>query len=671
MMSKSTYVYMILTVMCAIFACGCVTEESVYPIEPQTVRKVEIAVSTKAVTDADLAERLTVKDIWIFQFNGTSDESKLVGSPIYQDFSSDPVEEGDDTRLVSLVTSSSTNTVVAVANTHAPDMTWSVPTLAMMKQASDEITSSEDNWSPSGKDLIMSGYTASPIAAGAALDIELSFNVAKVEFEIENMAQSGMTLHSVTMADVPSCSHYAQILSPSGTLLPDTRIDYPAEDAISGNSYFWYIPRDDEGMSHISVLATDSDGIAYRYNIHVDKSGVKAGHRYPLSLTVSEAGDPALDDHVEKYGEVELKNANCFIVHPYPSEGVAEGITVGRRFALPISQVNAYWRDIRHDDGRRLTASSEWNAEVLWQDTEGLVELITTSGRGHDQRIVFSVRNGTYGNAVIALKKDGEILWSWHVWSTQYDPEYHEVPVAKKYAYPVNGGLVHRYGGDFWEPSANGTDAYVATYRDKYIMDRNLGASSPEDLGMMYQYGRKDPFTKNPAAVKADKMTMDEAVMAPGTYARKNSNDWCSDMSTFNTWNSPSSASAEEKSIFDPCPSGWKVPDINLWEDFVYTNDSNPANDTVHEKERGLEWEKNGVKGLRYWPIGVVMDSPVFYPVGAIWDGVFTNTRVALWSSTSYNTNYGYYMTCNNSTSIQKKVSSARSNAYPIRCVQE
>ena len=101
MMSKSTYVYMILTVMCAIFACCCVTEEPVYPIEPQTVRKVEIAVSTKAVTDADLAERLTVKDIWIFQFNGTSDESKLVGSPIYQDFSSDPVEEGDDTRLVS------------------------------------------------------------------------------------------------------------------------------------------------------------------------------------------------------------------------------------------------------------------------------------------------------------------------------------------------------------------------------------------------------------------------------------------------------------------------------------------------------------------------------------------------------------------------------------------
>ena len=80
---------------------------------------------------------------------------------------------------------------------------------------------------------------------------------------------------------------------------------------------------------------------------------------------------------------------------------------------------------------------------------------------------------------------------------------------------------------------------------------------------------------------------------------------------------------------------------------------------------------QDGVKGVRYWPIGVVMDSPVFYPVGAIWDGVFTNTRVALWSSTSYNTNYGYYMTCNNSTSIQKKVSSARSNAYPIRCVQE
>lgn len=667
---SATYVSMIFMVMWAILVCGCVAEESMYPAETQMPQNVEIIVSTKAGHDASLAERLIVKDIWLFQFNGTSDDAKLVGSPIYQDFSNDPVEIGDEARLVSLVTSDVQNTVVIVANTHDPDHTWSVPTLAMMKQASETVTTSEDNWSASGKDLIMSGYTISPIAPGEALDIEVSFNVAKVEFDIVNMAESGMTLHTVTLADVPSRSHYAQILSTLGDLLPETRIDYPEETAVSGTSYFWYIPRDDEGQSHISILATDAEGIAYRYNIPIDRTGVKAGHRYPISLTISEPGDPSLDNHAEKYGEVEMKNANSFIVHPYPAEGVADGITVPRRFAIPTSQVNAYWRDIRHDTGRYLSATSEWTAEVLWEDVDGLVNLVTTSGKGPGQRIVFSIKNGTYGNGVIALKKDGEILWSWHIWSTDYDPEYHEVPAAKKYAYPVNGGSVHRYGGDYWEPSANGTDAYVATYRDKYVMDRNLGASSPEDLGLMYQFGRKDPFTKDLTQVKSDKMTMDETVLYPTIYAKKVNNDWCSDISSFFTWNSPSSYT-DEKSIFDPCPPGWKIPDINLWEDFVYSNDSDPANDTVLEEKRGLAWEIDGVKGLRYWPVGVVMDSPVFYPAGAIWNGVYTKERVALWSSMSYNKENGYYMTRNTGASIQKKGASARSNAYPIRCVQE
>lgn len=670
MMNRSTYICFLVMVMYIALLCGCVAEEAACPSVSGSAESVELTISTKAVSDADLSDRLTVKDIWLFQFGGTSDDSELVGSPIYLDYSSDPVEAGDDTRLVSLVTSNTGNTVVVVANTHNPDQVWSVPTLAMMKQASAAVAESEDNWSSSGNDLVMSGYTVSPITAGDALEISLSFNVAKVEFDIVNMSQSGMTLHSVTMADVPGRSHYAQALSSAGTLLSEERVDYPEENAVSGTSYFWYVPRDDEGLAHVRVLATSSDGIAYRYNIPVDVSGVEAGHRYPLSLTISEPGDPSLDDHVEKYGEIELQNANSFIVHPYPSEGVVDGVSVQRRFAIPTTQVNAYWRDIRHDDSRRLTASSAWTAEVLWQDVDGLVEVLTTSGKGPSQRIVFSVKNGAYGNAVIAMKKDGEILWTWHVWSTEYDPEYHEIPVGKKYAYPVQGGHVHRYGGDFWEPSANGTDAYVATYRDKYIMDRNLGASSPESPGLMYQFGRKDPFTKTLTNKQTTKMTMDQAVMAPMTYANVSSSDWCSDMSSFNTWNSPSAA-REEKSIFDPCPPGWKIPHIDLWEDYVYTDDSNPANDTVLQEERGLGWQTDGLTGLRYWPVGVVMESPVFYPIGTILNGAYNASRVGVWSSTSQNVNNAYAMSRTAGSSMAKKGSSARSNAYPIRCVQE
>ena len=68
------------------------------------------------------------------------------------------------------------------------------------------------------------------------------------------------------------------------------------------------------------------------------------------------------------------------------------------------------------------------------------------------------------GNAVIAAKDAaGNILWSWHIWLTDQPVEH---------VYKNNAGTV---------------------------MDRNLGATSatPGDigaLGLLYQWGRKDPF---------------------------------------------------------------------------------------------------------------------------------------------------------------------------------
>ncbi len=79
---------------------------------------------------------------------------------------------------------------------------------------------------------------------------------------------------------------------------------------------------------------------------------------------------------------------------------------------------------------------------------------------------------------MVAARDGDRIVWSWHVWVTGYDPE-----------------------ADIFE----WTDANGITYK---YMDRNLGALSAEKyskdaLGLMYQWGRKDPFpeemTWNPA----------------------------------------------------------------------------------------------------------------------------------------------------------------------------
>ena len=161
--------------------------------------------------------------------------------------------------------------------------------------------------------------------------------------------------------------------------------------------------------------------------------------------------------------------------------------------------------------------------------------------------IVFDVADPyREGNAVIAAKDAyGTILWSWHIWLTDQPDEH---------VYPNNAGT---------------------------MMDRNLGATSatPGDvgaLGMLYQWGRKDPFLGSssissgteakstitwPSAVSTDSSngTIEYATANPTTFITFNSTngDWyyTGSSSVDNTrWQS-------DKTIYDPCPVGWRVPD--------------------------------------------------------------------------------------------------------------
>ena len=153
------------------------------------------------------------------------------------------------------------------------------------------------------------------------------------------------------------------------------------------------------------------------------------------------------------------------------------------------------------------------------------------------------------GNAVIAAKDaNGTILWSWHIWLTD-QPE---------------GQVYYNNAGT--------------------MMDRNLGATSatPGDvgaLGLLYQWGRKDPFLNLssvlsdivakstitwPSAVTSNSSngTIAYATANPTTFITWNTNnyDWYYTISS-STDNIRWTDSISPKSIYDPCPAGWRVPD--------------------------------------------------------------------------------------------------------------
>lgn len=215
-----------------------------------------------------------------------------------------------------------------------------------------------------------------------------------------------------------------------------------------------------------------------------------------------------------------------------------------------------------------------YSAEVLWESfgtstTPSKGDLINSVSID-DEYIKFST-NQTYkrGNAVIAAKDtSGKILWSWHIWFTEQPQEQ---------TYYNNAGI---------------------------MMDRNLGATSAtpgniESFGLLYQWGRKDPFI---GSVSADKPILAESTITwpspeesttetgtiaycishPTIFIRRNINnkDWYysfSESTDNGRWNS-------SKTIYDPCPAGWKVPDggkSGVWataagtsEDFIFNFNS-------------------------------------------------------------------------------------------------
>lgn len=160
-------------------------------------------------------------------------------------------------------------------------------------------------------------------------------------------------------------------------------------------------------------------------------------------------------------------------------------------------------------------------------------------------RIIFETAGGfKKGNALIAAKDvKGEILWSWHIWMTEQPQEQ---------VYYNNAGV---------------------------MMDRDLGAlsdfSSVMCAGMRYQWGRKDPFVGHPLKATIDfgwEMydaeigTVEYATANPtveigvqiSEYEWANDGSWCYHKNR-KLWDA-------DKTIYDPCPVGWRVPDRDIWQ---------------------------------------------------------------------------------------------------------
>ena len=254
--------------------------------------------------------------------------------------------------------------------------------------------------------------------------------------------------------------------------------------------------------------------------------------------------------------ETALAAANCIMVKP------------GQKVSIPITKAFAVWDQYKDLLGK-ADMTKDMAPMLVWSYPDEMVDWDGLEIEDYDDVnkavITFKVTPGMRGNALIALTVGGTIRWSWHIWVTDYDPGKELFPEALVIGpNNVTDGKVYRY--------ANGAG-------DNIFMDRNLGANSADKTsgkqthGMYYQWGKKDPmpgfatpnfYPEQPwdRPLEYDKNNLAYSIKHPDEYiVRKyyNDKDWYSYDETLHNpdlWGSFS----REKTVWDPCPEGWRVP---------------------------------------------------------------------------------------------------------------
>lgn len=708
----------ILILLLAGAVCSCKRNDGTEPNgDRTTVFELKPGSFDMKQTKLTAVQENTLADVAVLQFDGAGNFVKYI-------YKAGAVTNN---KLALDLTSGANQTVVFVANVAdaAPfnDFSGTLEQCrALTKTVADEAALT------AGNALVMYGeYRGAVVGGKTQAAVVMKRALAKIELtywvDIPDAADRRITftLKTIRLRNVPQVVSYADPaeIYPASTAAFG---DYPAVSvstqptADQPGTQTWYVPENKRGTGTAEVASQktaealaaggeratylemigdytrDGQTLELAYNLYLGadpikdynlkrntiyrvEAVIKGANAVDLRISVVDGGgELAIDDEAveNETGEAVMggnRSSNCYMIHPQATE---------KDVRIPVLRANEIYRDAfcdrygllqeagyRQNDSLPAEASDrQWEAEVLWQDQNTkMVEITNGTIRTRNDEIVLRP-TGVAGNCVVGLRNltTGELAWSWHLWITDYEPV--------DYAGDLPVGEVHQYTG--WMQS-NG----------KFIMDRNLGASSGPygvgSWGLLYQWGRKDPFVGAAGsgttarawyvpdggggfrAATEDDMPKTAAGTGVNLYRATAHPTTFFVNGTGQDWTAQSAGLWQDgvKTLFDPCPVGWRVPRRAIWEQASTSN-------ALWEATHGA-----GNTGVQLW--NIVVAGPAWYPAqgyrtaatGAVADGA---VRGGHWSSTESGTESVAWTVSN---PVQLPAPAGRGNGYAVRCVRE
>ena len=274
-------------------------------------------------------------------------------------------------------------------------------------------------------------------------------------------------------------------------------------------------------------------------------------------------------------------------------------------------------------------------AEVVWADAANLVHSPSITHVGGEGFLDFEVTAADIqsGNAVVAVTKGSgaskTVLWSWHLWFAPKDA-LDKIPVTN------HQGVVYNFTKEAlgWKPTQWSGSTYTSARTVKVKVEQTVANNGTRQEAVinitqnpgnvkqgattLYQFGRKDAFPGVATSdLKAggitenagDNMSITNGIQHPDLYYTWGSN-WYTNYGYYNLWSADNTVTGGYnmgndnpvvKTVYDPCPVGFKMPANNAFTGFTTTglNSTSQSEMNVDGTDDWQQWTNNF--GHNFW----------------------------------------------------------------------
>ena len=321
-------------------------------------------------------------------------------------------------------------------------------------------------------------------------------------------------------------------------------------------------------------------------------------------------------------------------------------------------------------------------AEVVWADAANLVHSPSITHVGSEGFLDFEVKAADIqsGNAVVEVtKSDGAgsktVLWSWHLWFAPKDA-LDKIKVTNH----QNENYYFTKEALGWKPTQWSGSTYSSARTVKVKVEQTVANNGTKQVSeftitqkpgdkktgatTFYQFGRKDAFPgvdESKLAVGShftenadDNMSIQNGIQNPGSFYTGGSSWWSTPptgYSYYNLWSADNTTTGFNdnsvvKTVYDPCPVGFKMPASNAFTGFT-ANGQSYGTMNVNGTDNLQTYQNNF--GHNFWTDGSKTATINFPASGARSYGGGSLNGVGgsgtFWSAVPYYATHGCYLT--------------------------